>query len=298
MGTRFELLLEGADEVRARPVADAVFEEIQEWHDRLSLFSRSSEVSHINARAGEGWVRASADVFELLLACRDMFERTRGAFDVTVAPLMRRLGLHGECPDVEAPWSVGFDAVDLDEKRRMVRFARPGMAIDPGGIGKGHALDRAREIMEEAGVRDAFLHGGTSAGVAMGSREGGEGWVIGVAGCEESRPEIVLRDEAFCASATHGRVVVERGERRGHVIDPREGRPAGAAEVACVIAGSAREADAWSTALIVLGERPARMADEMTTLMWRGGGAWKIEGARRDRVRVSGEVIETAEAAV
>jgi thiamine biosynthesis lipoprotein len=152
--------------------------------------------------------------------------------------------------DASAPVNA-VAALTLDPATRSVRTRDAGVRLDLGAIAKGWALDRAADVLRESGVASAFLHAGTSSALALGPRS----WRVDIAGIGT----IELRGAALSVSALHGQYVERSGERVGHEMDPRSGRPAsGTARAACVVDGQradpAAMADAWSTALIVGGE--------------------------------------------
>ncbi len=276
MGTRFEVVLWGDEAPRLRACAEAALERIAELERRYSRFRPDSVLSFVNAHAGDRPVGIDADTFELLAACARAWLDSGGAFDPTISPLMRAWGFHGEPGDVQAAAAcVGMDGVRLHDAARTVRFTRPGISLDLGGIAKGQALDEAAAIVREAGVSCGLLHGGTSTVVAIGSPPGEAGWVVEVRG---SPYRVVLNDRAMSVSEPSGRVVVRDGRRLGHVLDPRNGTPVDGARLACVVGQSAMETDAWSTALLVLGARPSGMPRQLTTLLPQQGGAWAVEG--------------------
>lgn len=268
MGTRFEVVLHGGDEGFLRAAGEAALMEVEGWDRRLSLFRHDSLLSFINRVAGDHAVRVDDESFGLLARCESIHRASRGAFDPTVAPLMRAYGLHsrqghgGEAPSVEqARELVGFDGVELDHARRTVRFRRPGMALDLGSIAKGYALDAACVALREAGVRGALVHGGTSGIVAIGSPEEGEGWAVAIRPPPGSPdglavPVVRLRDESLSVSAPHGRSALGPAGEASHVLDPRSKAPVLGARLSAVVGPSAADADAWSTALLVLRRMP------------------------------------------
>jgi thiamine biosynthesis lipoprotein len=233
MGTRFEIVLAGDDPHRLRPVGEAALAEIDQWHDRLSRFDPGSFVAHVNARAAREPVPLDEDLYDLLAECVTAHGATGGAFDVT----------------------VGTGALLLDPGRRLARFTRPETRIDLGGVGKGHALDRAAAILRDHGVGCALLHGGTSTVVAIGAPPGATAWRIALEGAGD--PIVArLRDAALSVSGAH-------------VVDPRPGAAGCAARRAAVVGASARATDIWSTALLVLGRRPVSMPAELATVIER-----------------------------
>jgi FAD:protein FMN transferase len=282
MGTRFEAVLAGEEEGRLRAAGEEALESVEEEDRRWSLFRRESLLSRINARAAVAPVRLDEEAFELLQTCRTIHRDSEGAFDPTVAPLMRSLGFHADLP-ASGETAVGMDAVVLDPGSRTVRFLRRGIALDLGAIGKGHALDLAAARLREAGISCALLHGGTSSAVAIGAPPGKRGWRVGIRGEEGGEPRLLvdLRDLSLSVSAPHGRTLVRDGERLGHVLDPRSGRPEVRARAAAAVCPSARIADGWSTALLVLGERPVGTPADLTSAILGEEGTWRIEGPDR-----------------
>jgi thiamine biosynthesis lipoprotein len=282
MGTRFELVLAGDDEWALRSAGDAAIEEIESLNDRLSLFRNDSLVAHINRTAFERAVRVDRPTFELLRTAREVWAASGGAFDVTMGAVMRHWGLHDSADGAgEGAAAWGMDGVVLDETALSVRFARAGLMIDLGGIAKGHALDVAVAMLRESGVRAALLHAGTSSVAAIGAPDDQpDGWRVSLGAAGRGAPVVRLRDASLSVSAHHGRTVEAEGREVGHVLDPRTGATASGsgARMAAVVAPIGRDAEAWSTALLVLGERPRGMPPGLASLIEREGSGWRVEG--------------------
>jgi len=290
MGTRFEIALAGGEEWVLRAAGEAALAEVVELEARLSVFRPGSLLSHVNRTAAERPVRLDGDTFALIAAALDLCRMTEGAFDITVAPLMRAWGFHdassSATPAEPGVAVTGADLVELDHRACTIRFRRPGVALDLGGIAKGHALACAAAAVREAGVSCALLHGGTSSVVALGAPPGEEGWRVQI-GAGEDAPVAVLRDICMSVSSPRGRMVEGAGgERLGHILDPRTGAPArGTAELAAVIAESPVLAEGVSTAMIVLGRRPTGLPRSVTTVLHDREGGWLVEGEKMDLVR-------------
>jgi FAD:protein FMN transferase len=265
MACRFEILLDGAD-VAGVPAAREALDEADRLEAALTVFRDTSEISRVNRTAGEGAAEVDADLFALLALCRDLHDRTEGAFDVTSTPLSRCWGFlrrEGRLPTAEeiaeARGRVGMPQVALDARARTVRFQRPGMELNLGSIGKGYALDRMAGLMRARGVAHALLSAGGSSAVAIGGR--GAGWAVDL--CSRRlgpRPlaRLTLRDGALATSGAGEQFFEVEGRRYGHVIDPRTGWPAtGVTSVSVVTAEGARS-DALSTAFLVGGLELAR----------------------------------------
>ena len=266
MATRFEIVLCGAEPSRLRAAGEEALEEITFLDKQLSFYNPHSEISPINQCAARGPLKVEPRLFQLLKRASELSMATGGAFDVTIAPLMRAWGLAGGTgriptdDEVDAAMEiVGMRLVHLDESDYSVCFEREGVKMDLGAIGKGYAIDRAVEILRDSGVGSALIHGGTSTIYAIGVTPDGRPWRVGVRNPgtnadSQPRQEIDLRDCSLSVSAVHGKSFTLDGEQYGHVIDPRTGRPTKAAALAAVIGPSATETDALSTALLVLGE--------------------------------------------
>jgi FAD:protein FMN transferase len=281
MATRFELVLHGENATRLRAAGEAALREIERLEAQLSLYRPTSEIARVNALAVRESVRVSPSVFRLLHHARQLQIESGGAFDITVAPLVRCWGfMHGtgrvpEPAEIEEARSCsGMARVILDEQNYSVRFDREGVMIDLGAIGKGHAIDCAAETLREAGVTSALLHGGTSTVYGIGAPPEADGWKIAIAPPPDGPPRefsVVLRDNALSVSAVWGKCFEADGKRFGHVIDPRTGWPVNNAVQAAVVLPSATETDALSTALLVRGleghEAISGLRPDMRTLV-------------------------------
>jgi thiamine biosynthesis lipoprotein len=260
MRTRFELVLLGAEPAFLSDAGHEALEEIRAAEAQLSIFRRDSWLSRLNADAACGAaVLVPAQLYALLECCQQVHRASLGAFDPSVGPLLDAHGLRDEAPswNLADESTIDFAAVELLGERR-VRFRHPNLRLDLGGIGKGWALDRAAEVLREAGVPTALLHGGTSTVLSFGAPpilEPGSrhpassaGWQIGI----EPFCCVNLRDGALSVSATRP----TSRKSRGHVIDPGTRQPLRFKQTAAVCAPTATLADAWSTALLVQSAHP------------------------------------------
>src|SRR5262245_18735996 len=239
MGTRFEALLVGHDEEHLEAVA--VIEEIIRLEGVLSRFDPRSEIARINREAGHAQVRVDREVFALLERCERERRSTDGFFDVTAS---RRPP--GAAPDLR-----------LDVDICAVQFTGPGPAIDLGGVGKGYALDRGREIMMRFGVTCGLLHGGTSSVLAVGAPPGKSGWPVAVRhpltpdAAPVAHVELANRSLS-CSAARHP------GQRQSDVVNPMTGRLLDG-DAACVtLATNATDAEIFSTALLAMGREEVK----------------------------------------
>jgi thiamine biosynthesis lipoprotein len=277
MATRFEIVLHGDDAVSLRAAGEEALQEVERLDGRLSLYRPDSEIAHVNSHAAREPVQVSPELFALLELSRQLSKETGGAFDITIAPLLRCwgfLGGSGSMPDpknlARARELTGMNLVHLNPRDRTVAFERNGVMLDLGAIGKGFAVERAATILSDAGVTSALVHGGTSTVYALGQPLDADHWKVAIAKPSRDPAEIIasnrppsmesllttltLENEALSVSAIRGKSFQSGGKTFGHVLDPRVGCPVQGASLAAVILPSATETDALSTALLVLGE--------------------------------------------
>lgn len=268
MATRFELLLLGDDPVHLRAAGEEALREIKRIEGMCNFYDASSELSRVNRHAAEAPVRLSGAMMRLLAECRDLVAETGGRFDPSVAPALAAWGLRhrntpGRTPpeaELEAIRSaIGFSRIQLDEARGTIAFPDADMKLDLGGVAKGWALDEARIVLEEAGVENALLHGGTSTVIGMGRDEAQSEWQVGIedpySPAQENRDwilEVGLAGGALSVSGIHGKTVSLEGADHpaGHIIQPSTGRAVSGQFLALVLHSKATHADAWSTALL------------------------------------------------
>lgn len=269
MATRFEIVLHGSNATMLRAAGEEALDEIARLESQLSLYRPTSEIARINARAAFEPVRVTPIVFNLLKHARDLTIQCNSAFDITIAPLVRCWGFMngtGHAPDpqhlVAARECIGIAHGQFDDARQTVRFDREGVMLDLGAIGKGFAIDRAVDLLREAGIESALVHGGTSTVYAMGKPSDADTWKIAIANTfgtpnteSANLPTVTLQNEALSVSAIWGRSFEKDGKILGHIIDPRTGEPTQGAQLAAVVSKSATDSDALSTALLVLGTK-------------------------------------------
>jgi thiamine biosynthesis lipoprotein len=238
---------------------------IDELEDQMTVYRDHSEVSRLNAAATEQPVEVEERLFELFTRCAVWTNETQGAFDIATGALIKTWGFHRREGRVPSPRQrnaamarTGFNHVILNSQARTVKLRRSGMELNLGAVGKGYALDRAAELLRERwGVRSALLQAGGSSVYAIGHPPGNErGWPVRLKhphDAERSLGIVRIRDRGLGTSAATFQFFEYKGQKLGHVLDPRTGWPAAGTASACVVAPTAAEADAMSTACFVLG---------------------------------------------
>jgi len=266
MATQFEVILPFGSN-RAQQAAEAALDRIDELEDQLTVFRDHSEVSRLNATAGDRPVEVEAGLFDLIEFSAHLTRQTQGAFDIATGALTKAWGFYKREGRVPTPAEraaamsrTGTRFIALDRERRTVRYLRPGLEINLGGIGKGYALDRAAELLRgEWGIDSALLHGGRSSVLAVGTPPGQDrGWPVAIKHPWEDQRlgTLYLTDAAVGTSAATFQHFDYNGRKLGHLLDPRTGWPAEGVQQVSVVATTAAEADALSTAFFVLGVEP------------------------------------------
>jgi thiamine biosynthesis lipoprotein len=226
MGTIFTVGAWGRDSAALDAATRRAYDSLRLIDSLLSTYRRDSEISRVNRRAGSGAVPLSAPFHAVLDAALRVARASGGAFDPTLRD---------------------WRGVRFDSAARAVRL-RPGLRLDFGGIAKGYALDRAALAL--AGVADsAVLSLGGQLLVLGGPREGG-GRPVGIP--DPDNP-LVLLAVVHLPPGSRSASTSSQGEQPGHIVDPRTGRAAARARSVTVVAPTGLAADAWSTALFVLG---------------------------------------------
>lgn len=267
MGTWASITLVTTDSVATAADANAALADFARVDSLMSNWSEQSEVSRWNRHAASGRLAAQPEALAVLIAALDVAEASGGAFDVTVEPLVRVWGFLDGVPKRPATATieelldrVGSHWIVVDAIGGTVGFDHPDLRIDLGGIAKGYAVDRARETLVARGVDHALIDlSGNMA--ALGHPPGRDSWVVGVRDPEDRVPffaRLLLQDDAIATSGNYEQFVDVDGKRYGHVLDPRTGWPAQGLDAVTVLAATARDADAWATALLVQGPLQAR----------------------------------------
>jgi len=266
MGTTFTVTLYGEDRDRMEGAAEQAFAELRRLERMLSNYRPSSELSKVNREAAERPVAVSRELFELLAACLDYSRASEGAFDVTVGPLMRIWGFYrgsGRVPSKEevgaALTKVGYRHIVLDSEQQTVRFTAPGVEIDPGGIGKGYAVDRMVAILKDHGIRAALVSGSGSSIYALGAPPGEpRGWEVRIRHPRNETQTVetlFLKDQSLSTSGSYEKFFVAEGKTYSHIMDPRTGYPAEGVVSVSVLAPKTLDSEAWTKPFFIHGRQ-------------------------------------------
>lgn len=267
MGTSYSVkitdLTPGIDAGELNTEVERILEEI---NDQMSTYRAGSELSRFNSRKSKSWMEVSAETLMVIDSALRVSRLTGGAFDPTIGPLVNLWGFgpsehRSRAPEAgriaEATSHTGYPKIATRASSPAIRKNEPKIQVDLSGIAKGFAVDQVADLLERAKISQYLIEiGGELKGRGLNPRA--EPWKIGVekpvAGQRTVQRVVRLDGSALATSGDYRNFFEQHGRRFSHIIDRRSGRPVshGLASVT-VIAPSAMEADALSTALMVLG---------------------------------------------
>jgi thiamine biosynthesis lipoprotein len=257
----------------------------------MSIYRDDSELMAFNASPPGDWQPLSDELIEVLAIGQAVAEESEGAFDVTIGGLVNLWSFGSEARPQETPDAatlaerlalIGPESIELDVQGLQARRLRD-VFVDLGGVAKGHATDRVADYLDQNDIAHYLVNLGGDL-IVSGYRDGErEPWKIGIEAPLEDRQEaqhiLPLHDISVASSGDYRNYFMEDGRRYSHTIDPRSGRPIThrLASVSVVHPSNAW-ADAWATALMVLGEeegmRLARDQDLKVLMLVRENDGW------------------------
>ncbi|HUV63525.1 MAG TPA: FAD:protein FMN transferase [Sedimentisphaerales bacterium] len=269
MGTFVHVVVVANDSTTAKKGVAAALEEVRRVDELMSDYKSDSDIGRANAEAAEHPVQVSDSTYEVLQRSVEFSKLSDGAFDITVGPLValfRAEKKTGVVPTEEqiaqAKAKVGFEKLELDDRQKTVRFAVEGMRLDLGAIAKGYAVDKAIEAAQRCGAIGAMVDLGGNVKCFGSPPKGRDHWLIGVedpnsavegVGGGSLLFTLKITDAAMATSGDYQQFVVVAGKRYSHILNPQTGASAEGLSSVTIIADSATDADALSTAVSVMG---------------------------------------------
>ncbi|MBN2392641.1 MAG: FAD:protein FMN transferase [Anaerolineae bacterium] len=250
--------------IQAEESLAAAYSEIVRIEALLSRFAPDSEISRVNQSAGIKSESVSRETYDVLFEAVEFSRLFPGCFDVTTTPLValwNEARASSAQPDVASIEQVlplvNYRDVLLDSDNMTAGLRTSGQSIDLGGIGKGFAGDRIREVVKQFGVASAYSNLGGNV-VTLGSKPDGSPWYVGI---QHPRQEmgligaVAVVDQTVVTSGDYQRYFTDdQGRRCHHILDPRTGYPAESGLISVtIVAESALAADALSTIVFVAG---------------------------------------------
>jgi len=266
MGTTVEVTIE-VEQGKAKDISKRLFQRLKELDDRFSVYNPESEIVKVNEEAGG---EVSPEFFRLLEKSLVFSELTSGAFDISIAPLVKLWGFKDRKPTVpkeeeikDALKKCGYNSIILSAKDHEVSFSKPGLEIDMGAIAKGYIVDEGIKFLQKEGIGAALINAGgdlycmgSPSRQRLHSEAEREGWRVAIRHPRKRGKNIVrltVKDRAVATSGDYEKFFLYEGRFLSHVIDPCTGWPSETGVVsATVISSKNYEADALATALMVM----------------------------------------------
>ncbi len=273
MGTTYRVVYLDGERRDFKPSIDSV---LTAFNQSLSTYIPDSELSQFNQR--DSLVYDLPYMLPVLRKSQEVYERSGGAFDPTVGPLVNVWGFgpEGATPKDSIDINqllhlIGFDKITFDEE--MVRKSRLGVYLDFSAIAKGYAVDVVADLLEDKGIVDMLVEIGGEL-VARGVNDKGEIWKVGINQPDEEHlgnelfSIVALDNKALATSGNYRNYYIVDSVRYSHTIDPRTGYPVQHGLLsATVVASDCMTADAYATALMVMGtEKAIALLDQVKEL--------------------------------
>ena len=266
MGSAYSIVVYGYDREKMESAVEAAFDEVRQLDNMLSNYKPDSEWSEVNREAAQHPVHVSAELFQLLSACQEYSRESEGAFDISVGPLMKVWGFYkgtGHLPHkaeiMAAMQHVGYKHVHLDAAAQTVSFDRAGVELDPGGIGKGYAVDRMIDVLKAKGITIALVSGGGSSIYGLGAPPNEpRGWLIKIRDPKNERKsvaEVYLKDDSLSTSGSYEKFFVAEGHVYAHIMDPRTGWPAQGMLSVSIVTPLTIDSEAWCKPFFINGRQ-------------------------------------------
>ncbi|WP_198000032.1 FAD:protein FMN transferase [Gimesia alba] len=264
MGVQWSIVLYATDKPIANKASQNAFARIKELNKILSDYDPESELNQLCRLSGPGKpIKVSPHLLKLLKKSQALSEETKGAFDVTIGPvvrLWRRARRQKKLPDSQrfeaARSKVGFGLMKISLPNQTVELTQKDMRLDLGGIAKGYAADIALSVLKEQGITRAMVD--ASGDIVLGDPPPGTcGWKIGISSSDAPNAKIdrylQIHNMAVATSGDALQHVVINGKRYSHIVDPHTGLGLTDQSRVTVIAPDGVTADSLASAISVLG---------------------------------------------
>ena len=259
MGTRIEVKLWHEDAAQAERLIAQAMKEFDRIEAAMSTYRADSEITRLNETAATGPVIVGAELYGLIDRALSLSVLTDGAFDITYDSVGQfydfRAGIHPAPEQITTQLdAVDYSYVRLDPATSSIRFTRPGVRINLGGIAKGYAVESVIDMLRKAGVTNALATAGGDTRL-LGDRGNGP-WIVGVRDPDNKNglvTRLALQDEAISTSGDYERFFIEDDVRYHHILDPATGRSVGHVRSVTIVGPDATMTDGLSTSVFVLG---------------------------------------------
>lgn len=263
MGNRFEVTIVDDDRLSAMQHINAAIDEVRRIEGLLTTYSESSQTSLINRNAGIQPVTVDREMCELILRAERISRVTQGAFDLSYGSVDKRLwnfdrGMTALPDPVTARQMVrliNYRNIQVNIERHEVMLLEPGMRIGFGGIGKGYAAERAKQLLQQRGVRSGIVNAAGDL-TTWGLQPDGTPWTVGIADPDSKHHPfsyLNISNQAIATSGNYEKYIMIDGRKYSHTIDPKTGLPVTGIKSVSIISTNAEIADAMATPVMIMG---------------------------------------------
>ncbi|WP_248795888.1 FAD:protein FMN transferase [Pseudomonas sp. MWU13-2105] len=291
MGTRYTALFYADAGIDTDAIGQALAQAVGQVDQQMSTWKVDSDLNRLNAAAEQEWVPVPREMIGVLSAALRISQQSNGAFDIAVGDLVQAWGFGPGEQTITAQPSAAMPprarlpasaALLVDSRRNQVRKRAP-LTLDLNGIAKGFGVDELAHGLEGFGIT-RYLVGIDGEMRARGVKPDGSAWAVALEkpnrGLREVMGVMELGDAAIATSGDYRQWVDVAGRSYAHTMDPATGAPlSNPLASVTVVAPTCLLADAWATALMVLGETQGpRLAQErgmQALFVLRDGQAFK-----------------------
>ncbi len=255
LGTVVEIQIKNIDEQKADNAITKAFAEVKRIDDLFTTYNEASAVWKINNSA-DTIIKVDSEIYNLIVLCDSINKISNGSFDVSLDNLTKVWGFYTDSPDV--PTQIGIDSALLNSgwqkiillgDNKIIKKEKVGLNF--GAIVKGYAVDKAIDVLEKLGIKEALVNAGGEISVM------GNDWVVGIQHPREMNAiikKIKVDGYTVATSGDYEQYFEVDGKRYHHILDPKTGYPAKGLQSVTIINKSNANTDAVATAVFVMGK--------------------------------------------
>ncbi len=262
MGCNFEITVVANSQAEANQFTLLAEAEITRIENLISSWDSESETSRINLNAGLKPVKVAPELLQLIERSIGLSKLTDGAFDITYASMDKVWMFDGSMQEKPSEIAiqksvelVDFKNIEINKEASTVFLKKKGMKIGFGGIGKGYAADKAKQLLQYNGVKGGIINASGDMNT-WGNKPNGNPWEVAITNPLDKTKAfglVPIINRAVVTSGNYEKYIVFDGVLYSHIIDPRTGYPATGILSVTVFAPKAELADALATSVFVMG---------------------------------------------
>lgn len=276
MGCDFNITVVASNKIESKKHIDVAIDEIRRIERLISSWDKNSQTTLINKNAGVSPVKVDKELIELIERSIAISKFTDGAFDISFASMDRIWKFDGsvvvmpsEKKILASVINVGYKNIILNKVNSTIFLKNKGMKIGFGGIGKGYAADKAKELLMSKGVLGGIINASGDL-TTWGKQSKGDSWQVGIKNPLNKNKVFALfpvENRAVVTSGNYEKYIMINGKRYTHIINPKTGLPSQGVMSVSVFAPKAELADALATSIFVMGkEKGLHFVNQIATV--------------------------------